>query len=393
MKEIILALLLTISAIVVSAQTTYKEGYFIDNEDQRITCLIKSVDWRDNPSGFEYKLSDDRKLTATIKDVKEFGIGRELKFIRATVNMDQSSGKLSDLSTKRSPEWREETIFLKVLVESVSLLYYEQGDIKRFFYSVDGAEIEQLVHKEYRTSSDEVSVNNDFLNQIRNTINCSNRPVAQLEQLTYTTRSLVQYFRAHNECLNATVVIYKPERTKGSVNLKFTPGISMASCSFHSDASRDYNFDFEDQLSFRLGMEVGFVMPFNNNKWEAILEPTYRYFTSTALSRQRLVEIDYTSLELPIGFRHNFFLSTQSKAFVSVSYVLDFLLNSAVHIEGSDDLELGTLDNFMLGMGYGYKRFSLEARYYTPRSIASSYIFLSARYDAWSVVLGYKIVK
>ena len=40
------------------AQISFEKGYYIDNSNQKVDCLIKNVDWKNNPTSFEYKLSD-----------------------------------------------------------------------------------------------------------------------------------------------------------------------------------------------------------------------------------------------------------------------------------------------------------------------------------------------
>ena len=52
-------------------------------------------------------------------NVKEFSVGSSQKYINLIVDIDRSSKKITDLSTKRTPEYKSETLFLKVLVEVI----------------------------------------------------------------------------------------------------------------------------------------------------------------------------------------------------------------------------------------------------------------------------------
>ena len=57
------------------SQIIFENGYFIDDSDSKIECLIKNIDWKNNPTEFEYKLSPNEAIQkATIQTVKEFGI-------------------------------------------------------------------------------------------------------------------------------------------------------------------------------------------------------------------------------------------------------------------------------------------------------------------------------
>ncbi len=73
-QTLLLAFLLA-TATHAFSQITFENGYFINDEGQKIECLIKNVDWRSNPTKFEYKVSADASAqTASITTVKEFAI-------------------------------------------------------------------------------------------------------------------------------------------------------------------------------------------------------------------------------------------------------------------------------------------------------------------------------
>src|SRR5690606_21684320 len=91
MKNQLLLILITILSFNCYSQISFEKGYYIDNNDQRINCLIKNVDWKDNPTEFEYKLSENSAPEkASIKLVKEFGVDNISRYIRTTVNIDKS---------------------------------------------------------------------------------------------------------------------------------------------------------------------------------------------------------------------------------------------------------------------------------------------------------------
>lgn len=53
-----------------SAQIRFEPGYFIDTANQKTECFIKNVDWKNNPTRFDYKLSENGELkTAEISKV------------------------------------------------------------------------------------------------------------------------------------------------------------------------------------------------------------------------------------------------------------------------------------------------------------------------------------
>ncbi len=111
--------------------------------------MIKNNDWKNNPETFEYKLFENNEpVNADVNSVKEFGIYSISKYIRSKVKIDKSKENLDDLSYDKEPLYVEEVLFLKVLVEGKSnLYYYVNGNLQRYFYNKDNSTIEQLVYK------------------------------------------------------------------------------------------------------------------------------------------------------------------------------------------------------------------------------------------------------
>ena len=61
-KIYILFLIIGISfSIDCNSQISYVKGYYINDSNQKINCLIRNVDWRNNPKEFEYKISEQTK--------------------------------------------------------------------------------------------------------------------------------------------------------------------------------------------------------------------------------------------------------------------------------------------------------------------------------------------
>ena len=62
MKIKLLFLFTTIFTFNCYSQISFENGYFIDNNNQKINCLIKNLDWEKNPTEFKYKLSESSEL-------------------------------------------------------------------------------------------------------------------------------------------------------------------------------------------------------------------------------------------------------------------------------------------------------------------------------------------
>lgn len=139
MKKPLLLFLLTIISFTANSQISYESGYFIDNTNQKIDCLIKNMDWKNNPTKFEYKLQADFEVKkATIATVKEFSILNNSKYVRRSVEMDRSLGTLGDMNNSRNPIFKKEQLFLQALISNNTSLYISRGKFTAIFLSIRG---------------------------------------------------------------------------------------------------------------------------------------------------------------------------------------------------------------------------------------------------------------
>jgi len=105
-------------------QINFVKAYLVDNENNRIDCLIKDTDWERNPQEFEYKRSENSDIEiGNLNSVKEFGIGVSSKFIRVETDIDRSITELAKLENGRNPIWNREIVFLKVILEGKASLF------------------------------------------------------------------------------------------------------------------------------------------------------------------------------------------------------------------------------------------------------------------------------
>ena len=396
MRKQLLTILTAILSINCYSQISFEKGYFINNNEQKIECLIRNKDWKNNPTKFVYRLSENaEQKKADIKLVREFGIYNYSKYIRSTVNIDRSSKDLNDLSTNRNPTFKEEELFLKVLVEGQSNLYqYEDGNLVRYFYSKENSNnIEQLIFKNYKSSGDLLRENNRFKQQLLSELKCQQIKTKDIEKISYEKGDLVNIFVQYNQCNNSEIVNFEEKQKKDLFNLTPRLGLNSSSLSIQNAISSSRDVNFGNKLGFRFGLEAEIILPFNKSKWAIIIEPTYQYFKSEKELSNSSAKVDYTSIEFPIGIRHYFFLNNDSKLFINGLYILDFPINSTILYNTGTEIEITKSTN--LGFGIGYKqndKYSLELRYDKSRGgILSNYPSYSSDYNTLSVILGYVI--
>lgn len=401
---LVLAFILTLNSY---SQIAFENGYFINQNNQKINCLIENLDWKSTPTNFRYQLPESKDiLIADLKIVKEFAITGQSKYIKTLVKIDRSSKHIENMSTDKNPVFKEETLFLKVLVEGKASLYsYGEGGSSRFFYKMDNTEIKQLVYKTYLVNDNSsIAKNNYFREQLFIDLKCDNILQREYENLDYTYKQLFKFFIKYNKCSDTHFVEFETKEKKDLFNLTIRPRSNSSSLSINNSNIDFYNVKFGSKTSLSLGVEAEFILPFNKNKWAIIVEPSYQYYsgeksksTSNLVGSEVNAKVDYKSIELPIGIRHYFFLNNDFKIFAnaSLSLLFDFGLNSKIEFTRKDGSKINTLDvksgnSAVLGIGGKLcDKYSIELRYQLGRTILKDYIGWNSSFTTASVILGY----
>ena len=397
MKFYLFPVLFLFFCLTTYSQTKFESGYFISNNGNKTNCLIKNIGWKDSPTKFEYKLSEnDSPKFATIKTVKEFSVGKSYEFKRFTVQMDLyiEPANKKKLDRNPKPEYVEKTIFLQTLVDGEASLYlYDKASYWKFFYTLDNEIPKQLFYKKYLVNSHTINENNQYKQQLYNTFKCESISSKDALNTDYYKKDLISFFEKYNSCKNSSFKTFE-ESSKTMFNLTLRPGVNFNSLKVENSINSDRNVDFGKQTNFRFGIEAEVVLAFNNNKWSLLFEPTYKYFKSKKQLDIQSVEIDYSYIELPLGIRHYFYLDKNSKIFINALYVLKDL-NSDAKLDyefiPQNDFEVKTNRSLAVGLGYKYgKRLSLEFRFFTNKGLFPEYAIYS-EFHNFSLIAGYTI--
>ena len=403
MRYSVACLLLAFSSFCAFSQIKYEKGYFIDNGDKRVDCFILNDQPKNNPTVVKYKIGiEDDFLSASITEVKEFQVSNS-RYIRATVQLDKSSQDIKNLSLIRTPDWVERQVFLKVIVDGkADLFYYGDEVLLLFFFRIDDSPIEQLVYKHYLTDQQKsiqpmtdrrkltttvgISMNTNFtyINQLNTQVSCENAHPATIKFTPYRAEELAKYFINYNKCIGSTFTSFE-DSFSDKIHFSLRPGVDFSRAWIIDYAGDSKDFSLES--SFRIGGEAEFILPFKNGKWGFILEPTYQSYHSKSS-----LEMKYRSIEIPLGFRHYFFLGETSRIFVNGSLVIDFPLQHSVTFKNGTSAQTTTLKvNLAVGLGYNYKRLSVEGRYYTLRSGVDETGLFTFDFKKSSIIIGYRV--
>jgi hypothetical protein len=400
MKKILAILLLLISYVSSFSQTTFEKGYFINNNNERVECYIENLDLLNNPKRFSYKLDlNSKKSIVQLSDAKVFEIYNVVKYERHTVNIDRSSELIDEISTTRKPNFNEEQLFLKVLLEGkVSLYKYAESKFIRFFFKNENQKIEQLVFKLFTTGFDSsIRKNEQYKQQLMNSLNCENLKKGSFSNLKYQKSKLINLFINYHDCIGTEYKNYIPKKVidlKSRLNLTLRPGLNISSTYLESGISSNRDLDYGTKYSPRIGLELEVIFGFNNNKWALTLEPTYlTYSSKTISSLGKEKNIQYNSIEVPLAIRHYLFLNENSKFFLSGMVIPDFPIDSQIGVVEQDSpLKINSQLNYGFGIGYKYKnKFSAELRVATRRELLSYTLAYKASYRTASIIFGYTI--
>lgn len=389
------------------SQKLFEKGYFIDNDNKKVNCFIKNIDWLNNPKEFDYKLEESsEEKTLTIKSVKEFEISNKFKYKRCIVNIDRSSEYVDEVSISKEPVFNHEELFLKVLVEGKANLYlYADASLYRYFYNLDNTDIEQLVYKSFRNSKDQIDKNNSFRAQLWNGLKCNKITLNSVRNVKYQKRSLVNFFIKYNQCQDSNFINFIKKKKKKLFNLTLRPGFRGSSLMIGNENYNWKKMELGSSSGYRLGIETELTLPFNNGKWSFLIEPIYHsikfeetFVLNKATGVNTTASVDYKSIEIPIGIRRYYFLNNHSKVFVNGSFSFNFGLNSSVIFTQDDNprslspLEINTSTGGVLGVGYKYKdKYSLELRYVRNKNLFNLNGAWNSEYNTFSFILGYSL--
>ena len=236
MKKLAILMLLSLCSFNSYSQIKFEKGYFITNNNEKIECLIKNVDWVNNPTKFEYKL-DTKSKVLSIEDAKEFSIPNFVKYKRFVVDIDKSTERLDRLGYEGKPKFQKETLFLREIIEGKASLYsYVGKGIRTYFYTIDSKNIKQLIHIKYKQNN-KIKINNTYKQQLWADVKCDAITINDIRDITYIQEKLINYFIKYNTCHNSEFTQIEVKRKRKWFNLTPRIGLSNVSTSLDKKAT------------------------------------------------------------------------------------------------------------------------------------------------------------
>lgn len=399
MQKLIIFLLFVFSAPSIFGQNLFKEAYFVNKKQDTIHGLIKDYDWNFNPNYFIFK-KDENSVEQKIfpENVLLFEIFNASKYKSSLVQIDVSEHRIEKLSKEKPANFESKHLFLKTLVEGEANLYKFSSDkLVRYFIETSESGIEQLVYKKYVNNNSEILENNRFRQQLLLKLDCENLKKHSLKNIKYRQKTLVKLVSNYNSCFEVSTKNYVVKKPKKTFFFSINPGLQKASLSTESGRNVKSKTEFDAEYTFRLGLEVEYILPFNNKKWSLIFEPAYQYYSSRVSVEPDFLdsyrEVDYQSIELNFGVRYYMFLNKSQPIFINLGLSQDIDFNS--EITGNIDaiLDVKSALNPLVGAGFKFnKTMSLELRYQINRDLLTKYVSRNSDYRSLALIFSYRFM-
>ena len=407
-------------------QVVFEKGYFVNNQNEKIECLIKNQDWINQPKQIEYKLSEDGKTEVTdFNQINSFQVYNTPHYYKKqVVNIDREKNS-QGFNPKLEP------VILKVLVEGKASLY-EDVSTGLFFYKNENEEIKQLIFKRYENKDGKIIEDFSYRTELYNNVKCRDNSAEKIRKLKYKQKMFIDYFLDYNQCINGEYVDFLENKTKskyvfralagGSINTGLKSDVSFSS----TTGKRTLEHSNSDlSVNFLVGGEFEILLPYRKNKWAMIFSLTYQGYKDQSTKRYNNVigrtvtteipsaqtpvttyfgydiefksEYKYSFVELPVGVRYYFDLNNNSKLFVNASYGIILPLNRTENVSfefTSSSAPSITIDEpkskfsslAKIGGGYSFnEKYSVGLDYYIFRNISN------VNTGTISVVASYKL--
>lgn len=216
MKYLSLNLLFLLFTTSLLAQLQFEKGYFINNQGDKMECLIKNVDWNNSPEHFFYKMdTDSAVMEASINDVKEFQIfDTNHYFIRHQLSNNPQKAESKIIKDEN------DLILMRVLIEGEASLYEYNAGRNYYFYQIGGKELTFFEYSKLIDDNNKIVEKHPYRRNLYDDLKCETFSVKTFSELNYRLGDLTDLFIDYNNCVNDDYTNFHIKSTKGKLNFK-----------------------------------------------------------------------------------------------------------------------------------------------------------------------------
>jgi hypothetical protein len=132
------------------SQKNFLPGYIVETNGDTVKGQIKYLNWDRTPVKITFVSEGDEKMTEYRPyDIKGFCVNGE-RYLSATVTIDDSPVRDNELVESDKPEWKTDTVFIRLLFSgSKSLFYFKDRNKKDHFIIGKDSAFETLLYRRY----------------------------------------------------------------------------------------------------------------------------------------------------------------------------------------------------------------------------------------------------
>lgn len=334
MKQFILSLFAILVCASMAAQVRFSNGWIIDNDGQKMECLIKNVGNFCSETEIVFRKSEtDKDEVAYLKDVASLFVNGTL-YERHDFSYDNSQSDISaGYSLSPQPEFVKTTAFLRVVCDGPARLYrYEMANIKdNFFISTEvNPEPTYLINKMYLTDgrSGYLRENTTFRQQLFVALAPAGITEDDVNGLRYDEASLIDVFDKSN---GTKTTVHREGRSNIDLYATYRPAKEGQGLGF--------GLSYEFQFSRR------------NYKWACFFNLEYKNLSEMQEVRKYNDhgEVYYA----PERFKENVF-----QVAAGARYYMYLSPEFNIYLDGGLGMGIGSFDNVFFGTGFKVGNFA-----------------------------------
>ncbi len=375
------------------SQQRYEAGYLVNPGGKRSEVAIKYKDWRFKPAEIQVREGNGVERTIATEALKAFGVAGLFHFEHFDVLIEKSNTQLNSLPDAPEPPVRSRELLRAEVVGELTLYSYREPGITKYFLQRGDETPVQLGYYAFSTRAGEMRVSKAYLLQLNEYLDCLDSPAN--ENTKYSLHDLADLVTRHNNCAKGTSLTLGTEvrPSRNPFHFGVLPGVYFANFSVHDPSAEENGVKTSGQTTFRMALEMEYILPFGVNKWSVMLSPsvyqfqsagTYEYYPIARPVRTGRSEINYRALDIPLGLRYYSFAGEDLKAFGE--------LHLGYRIIDGDPVDLGRYRMFdfsptftgLAGVGLRYRdHLQLAVRYQWDTNGLDSAITVSNSGGLW----------
>ncbi len=309
MKFFYLTLFILVLSESASGQKTRNEGYIITNVGDTIRGLFSAARWNTSPDHVGFESKGVKKKYKPL-DIKSFYVANEF-YESAIVNVDHSVANTQNLDYSSTPQFKQDTLFLRVLFRGSKILYhYKNKSGWVYFFSSDGSNpIEQLVYKRYLVDRLQLSStktfaaeNRTYIGQLKTLFKQCPDLTSSIESVMYNQRDLEKLFAKFSRCSGEEITTEQDVKNF-RVDLFGMVGVNQPFLKFRSDFPA-YNAlvkgDFE---AAKVSPSLGAGLEFKSLRRDNLSFRLFLLYSNLNVQGNHFDEV--TNTESNFTFRHH----------------------------------------------------------------------------------------